>query len=166
MQVKTLFPAPTDENGTRGGIILLRLEKLNDNPEITLTVNYEDRVGREDEVNSTFSFTAKEPEHFDDTGIRKGILLARYADLIRNSATASHKRTGPAGEVSRDGSGWSYWERPASMLSVSATARDDIDKFCDHLKLEMVEVGDNSLEQEVRVLNRLIQLVEQKIVAQ
>lgn len=166
MHVKTLFPAPTDENGTRGGIILLRLEKLNDNPEITLTVNYEDRSGHEDEVNSTFVITAAEPEHFDDAGIRKGVLLARYADLIKNSATASHKRTGPANESSTDGSGWSYWERPARALAVPSAAKSDIDKFCAHLKIEITNIGDRNLEKEVQVLSQLSQLVEQRVVAQ
>jgi len=166
MHVKTLFPAPTDENGTRGGIILLRLEKLNDNPEITLTVNYEDRSGHEDEVNSTFAFTAKEPEHFDDAGIRKGVLLARYADLIKNSSTASHKRVGPANESTTDGSGWSYWERPARELTVPLAAKSDIDKFCAHLKNEIMNIGDRNLEKEVQVLSQLSQLVERRVIAQ
>ena len=166
MHVKTLFPAPTDENGTRGGIILLRLEKLNDNPEITLTVNYEDRSGNEDEVNSIFAFTAKEPEHFDDAGIRKGVLLARYADLIKNSSTASHKRVGPANEGKTDGSGWSYWERPARALTVPLAAKSDIDRFCEHLKIEMTNIGDRNLEKEVQVLSQLSNLVEQTVVAQ
>ncbi len=166
MQVKTLFPSPTDENGTRGGIILLRLEKLNDSPEITLTVNYEDRRGREDEINSKFAFTAEEPEHFDDTGIRKGILLARYADMIRDSATAKHKRVGPANDGKTDGSGWSYWERPSRPPTVQGTSKSEIDRFCEHLKFEMAAIGDGSLEQEVRVLNRLSQIVEQSVVTQ
>jgi Ca-activated chloride channel family protein len=166
MHVKTLFPAPTDENGTRGGIILLRLEKLSDNPEITLSVNYEDRSGREDEVNSRFSFATAEPEHFDDAGIRKGVLLARYADLVRNSATASHKRVGPANEGKIDGSGWSYWERSASPLTVSLPKKTEIDRFCEHLKIEISAIGDKSLEQEVLVLSRLSQLVEKMVVAQ
>lgn len=165
MHVKTLFPSPTDENGTRGGIILLRLEKLSDNKEITLTVNYEDRGGREDETNNTFTFAAVEPEHFDDAGIRKGVLLARYADLIKNSSTASHKRVGPANEDRADGSGWSYWERPARELTVSTAAKSDINRFCTHLKDEIAKIGDSNLEKEVHVLNQLSQLVESRAIA-
>ncbi|MBU1105793.1 MAG: VWA domain-containing protein [Candidatus Riflebacteria bacterium] len=159
MQVKTLFPSPTDESGTRGGIILLQLEKLGDDPQLTLTVNYEDRLGHDAEVAGTFAFSTSEPEHFDDAGIRKGVLLTRYAGLIRDSATGKHKRVGPASDQS-DGSGWSYWERPARSLTVSAVAQPDISKFCDHLQLEMAAIGDNTLEKEVRVLNQLSLLVQ------
>ena len=166
MQVKTLFPAPTDENGTRGGIILLQLEKLSDDSNITLSVNYEDRMGCEGEVAGTFAFNNSEPEHFDDAGIRKGIVLARYADLIRDSATGKHKRVSPASENSDDGSGWSYWERPARPLTVSTIARSEISKFRDYLQFEISAICDNTLEKEVHVLNQLSRIVENKEIAQ
>lgn len=166
MQVKTLFPSPTDETGTRGGIILLQLEKLSDEPMITLTVNYEDRQGREDEVSGTFAFSSSEPEHFDDAGIRKGIALARYADLIKDSATGKHKRVGPSDDSTTDGSGWSYWERPAQPLTVSTIARSEISTFRNYLQLEIAAIGDSTLEKEVHVLNQLSRIVENKEIAQ
>jgi Ca-activated chloride channel family protein len=166
MQVKTLFPSPTDENGTRGGIILLQLEKLGDEQQITLTVNYEDRRGREDEASGTFTFSSSEPEHFDDAGIRKGIALTRYVDLIKDSATGKHKRTGPATENNADGSGWSYWERPARPLTVSTIAISEISKFRDYLQLEISAICDNTLEREVHVLNQLSRIVENKEISQ
>ncbi|PKL43928.1 MAG: hypothetical protein CVV41_09200 [Candidatus Riflebacteria bacterium HGW-Riflebacteria-1] len=166
MQVKTLFPAPTDETGTRGGIILLQLEKLSEDPNITLTVNYADRMGREGDVTGTFTFKNREPEHFDDAGIRKGIVLARYADLIKDSATGKHQRSAPAAEKDADGSGWSYWERPARPLTVSTIARSEISKFRDYLQLEISAICDNTLEREVHVLNQLSRIVENKEVSQ
>ena len=165
MQVKTLFPSPTDETGTRGGIILLQLEKLSDDRQIVLSVNYEDRLGHGAEVAGTFAFAASEPEHFDDAGIRKGILLARYAGLIKDSATGKHKRVGPAANTI-DGSGWSYWERPAQSLTISAIAQPEIGRFRDHLQLEMAAIGDNTLAKEIHVLNKLSQIVQQNEISQ
>ncbi len=154
MQVKTLFPSPTNAEGSRGGIILLQLDKPLHDCKIAMTVSYENRAGFIDESNESFVFKANEPEYFDDNGIRKGILLARYADILMNVATRKHKRAGPATQ-SADGSGWSYWERPARPLEISAAAQTDLADFSRYFGQEMTIIGDPELIKEQVVLIHL-----------
>lgn len=155
MHVKTLFPAPTDATGTRGGIILLELEKPRHDIEVTMSVSYETRSGRIEEFSDSFTFSGREPDNFDDNGIRKGILLAGYADLLKIAATGRHNRVGPAGE-SEDGSGWSYWERPAVALVVSGALHGDLARFRDHFLGEIAAIGDQALEKELKILDMLL----------
>jgi Ca-activated chloride channel family protein len=94
MKVKTLFPSKKEDGETRGGLILLKLRKLspenslklNLNLKLKLNVSYEDRNGviGSDEATVELELENKEPDFFENTGIRKGILLSRYADLIKN----------------------------------------------------------------------------------
>lgn len=154
MQVKTLFPSPTTAEGSRGGIILLQLDKPLGDTALSMTVAYEDRKGQMQELTDSFVFKAGEPGFYEDTGIRKGILLARYADLLRASATGKPIKANHGSEGT-DGSGWSYWERSSRPLKVADAGRADMVSFREHFIGEISAIGDPSLEKETRVLDQL-----------
>lgn len=156
MHVKTLFPAPATAEGTRGGIILLQL----DGPlgkDAALTISYEDRAGQYEEFTDTLNCVIPENEFYSDNGIRKGILLMRYADMLTIAATEKHQRIGPADEQN-DGSGWSYWERPGRSLQLTASARADIAAFRDYFSRESAIIGDQALQKELLLLGQLARL--------
>jgi len=50
---------------------------------VSLKVSYEDRNGRRDTSSAVVELDKKGPEYFDNTGIRKGVLLSRYARSSR-----------------------------------------------------------------------------------
>lgn len=159
MQVKTLFPSPSNAEGSRGGIILLQLDKPLGDTALSMTVAYEDRKGQMHELTDSFVFKAREPGYYDDTGIRKGILLARYADLLKASATGKPINAAPRSETA-DGSGWSYWERSSRPLTVSDAGRADIVSFREYFAGESSVIGDPALEKETRVLDQLSHLLK------
>ena len=86
MRINTLFPSKTEGGQTKGGLVLLKLRKTSGNPNepVYLKVSYEDRNGRVDGSSQQIVLESTQPEYFDNTGIRKGILLTRYASLLQN----------------------------------------------------------------------------------
>lgn len=86
MNVNTLFPSKTNEDGeVKGGVILLKLKKKTDAPsgEVKLTVSYTDRNGTSYENYQTVVVEDGE-ERYDNTGIRKAIVLTRYVNTLKN----------------------------------------------------------------------------------
>ncbi len=156
MHVKTLFPAPTNNDGTRGGIILLQLDGPLGN-DAALSASYENRTGQLEEHTDILNCPAPENEYYADNGIRKGILLMRYADLLTMAATAKHHQTGPADEQN-DGSGWSYWERPGRRFQLAAGTRADLAGFRDYFTRESNSIGDPALQKELVLLDKLISM--------
>merc|ERR1712070_215794 len=94
MRINTLFPSAKDEQGqTKGGVVLLRLLKTSsaaaDAEPLKLRVSYEARRGIPDFselcVQPSFS-TASMPgfdAFFENKGVRKAVLLARYASVLK-----------------------------------------------------------------------------------
>jgi Ca-activated chloride channel family protein len=92
MRVNTLFPSSRKEGETRGGLILLKMRKTAPDNTLNLVVTYEDRNGRSDTAITTVKLQYISPEYFGNNGIRKGILLARYADLLKNWIIDEHEQ--------------------------------------------------------------------------
>lgn len=160
MHVSTLFPAPTNSDGTRGGIILLQLDRPMVDTWLTLTLSYEDRNGTIHDAQEKIILQAQPEDFYEDNGIRKGILLTRYADLLKETATGRHGvRVAIAAAAEADGSGWSYWERPGRKLQVSAAANDALSVFRRHFSHETEKIGDPALLKELRLLDDLRSLV-------
>ncbi|MBN1620440.1 VWA domain-containing protein, partial [candidate division WOR-3 bacterium] len=84
MKVNTLFPSKRTDGETRGGLVLLRLKKISEDGEISLSVSYEDRNGRKDGEAQSIEFSSSDEEYYENSGIRKGILLARFVELVKS----------------------------------------------------------------------------------
>jgi Ca-activated chloride channel family protein len=185
MKVNTLFPTKTDETGTKGGMVLLKLKKISDDTQMTLTVFYEDREGNEFQNSQVISLEEHEPEYFENTGIRKAILLSRYANLMKNWITDERKslkdKEPPGHTIIYDygppcmyfpcpvppcGCFWptsprpikvelGEWERQSVSLNVSEEYKQLFAEFKDYFEVEMAAIADNTLEQEVAILETL-----------
>lgn len=180
MKVATLFPSRTVEGETRGGLVLLKLKRnLEASTEpMRLTVQYEDRSGEIHRTEAEVNLPDVEAEFFANTGIRKGILLSRYAQLIQTwiaDERASYGEDEPVVQPSpepRDGNDpwWWFppdpgefqlgeWERQSIPLFISRPYRKLFGNFLIHFESEMQELGDDTLSQEVEVLQRLSALM-------
>src|SRR3989338_10754861 len=84
MKVNTLFPSKKQEEETKGGVVLLKLRKLSPDATLKLKTSYEDRNGRQDSDEMIVQIDEKQTDFYENNGIRKGILLSRYADLMKN----------------------------------------------------------------------------------
>jgi Ca-activated chloride channel family protein len=167
MKINTLFAAKADDTGAvKGGLILLKLRKTSSgNAPIYLKTTYEDRNGRTDGDRQTITLESTQPEYFDNSGIRKGILLTRYAALLKNWMLdeRNHVHYSQSWEPCiREDTGIiipdeyvGQWERQSLSLAVSSPYQQLIKKFSQYFASEMNAIEDRDLGQELDILNRL-----------
>ncbi len=168
MKINTLFPSKREGGETKGGLVLLKLRKMSSQPDerIYLRVTYEDRDGRTDSSAEVIYLEGTYPEVFDNTGIRKGILLSRYAALLQNWMIDERQHvqySQPWEPIVREDTGilippepgLSQWERQSLPLTVSEPYRRIFRDFSQYFEKEMRAIGDYALDQEIEILNKL-----------
>jgi len=177
MHVNTLFPSKTNESGeVRGGIIVLKLKKMREDATgLKLNVSYETRYGDHDFTEAIVDLLETE-EYYENTGIRKGILLARYVNLIKNWTEYERTKedryliTPTIGIIDYVESGeeileeeydyyYGYYsenERISVPLTISDTYREVFNTFRTYMESEIAEIGDESLRKEMDVLDKII----------
>ena len=169
MKVNTLFPSKTTSEGEiKGGIILLKLRKKNEkaNGNINLSVSYLDRDGKKFS-NSQDVIFAEQGEHYDNTGIRKAIVLTRYANILKN--WIMYERTGEQRFIILPTIGiidFDYTEdqikvmlgineRTSVNLKVSDTYKNLFNIIKQYIQNENNELKDDNLKQEIEILEKL-----------
>ena len=167
MKVNTLFPSPKEEGETRGGLILLKLKKKGSGwGDIRLKASYEDRGGYKDTSEARIYFEDARAEYFENSGIHKGVLLARYADLMKDWTTDEWEHAHWSkpwepmvgeedGIVIPPSNNLGRWERQSMPLTVSYEYRSLFRDFSDYFEYEMEEIGDYNLDQELELLESL-----------
>ena len=171
-RVNTLFPSRTQDGQTRGGLVLVKLSRNPEveNRELKIAASFENRVGEPFSVETQVEFVESNEQHFDNTGIRKGILLTRYASLIRNwildERSSYHDERPilrplvdsewgipilPPWPISRLGE----WERRSTPLYVAHKYRELFSQFRAYFVAESEALGDEDLQQELKILDRL-----------
>ena len=167
MRIDTLFASKADDSGqVKGGLVLLKLKKTSSgNESIYLRTSYQDRNGRADGDVQIINLESTNPEYFDNSGIRKGVLLTRYAALMKNWISEERRY------ASRSGS-WTpcvgedngivlpleypgQWERQSINLTVSPGYKGLFQKFSGYFAAEMNIIGDYDLGQELDILHQL-----------
>ncbi|MBU7017178.1 MAG: VWA domain-containing protein [Theionarchaea archaeon] len=165
MKVNTLFPSKKEEGETKGGLILLKLKKLSPDGQLMLRVTYEDRKGVIHTSEEPVVFQERDAEFFENSGIRKGVLLVRYANLMKNWINDERKsiQEGIPVEPSVNTEvgivicvQLGEWERQSILLRVSEGYRELFETFKEYFIREMREIGDETLEQELQILDKLI----------
>ncbi len=168
MKVNTLFPSKVEAGETRGGLVLLKLKKTSDSGSLKLKVSYEDRMGKTDSSEAEIKITGN-AEYFANNGIRKGILLARYANLMKNwiiDERADYITPKPLYRCMTKETGIvdSYrcpielgqWERQSIPLKISQDYKDLFKDFKSYFEKEKNAIGDDTLNKEMEILNKLI----------
>lgn len=184
MKVNTLFPSKTEEGQVKGGMVLIKLRKLSpagissegssskegsskdglSEGMVKLKVSYQDRNGITDGDEAEVEIPETEPDFYQNSGIRKAVLLSRYADLLkdwtideRNSARSGKKIvpsvTLESGIVIPVDLG--EWERQSLPLKVAEPYRKLFSVFETYFEEESQAVGDDNLQQEKIVLEKL-----------
>jgi Ca-activated chloride channel homolog len=170
MTINTLFPSKSVEGQTRGGLVLLKLRKTSstssDQP-VYLRTSYEDRSGNMDGSRSTIYLESESPEYFDNDGIKKGVLLVRYASLMKNwlQDERQHQQYSKpwdpcinedTGIIIPDENLIGQWERTSLPLTVSGPYHQIFKDFRDYFESEADQLNDKDLNQELDILNYLI----------
>lgn len=169
MKINTLFPSKTQNNETKGGIVVIKLKKISSDASLKLKVFYEDRSGKIDTSEAIVSFNNVVADFYENTGIRKAILLARYADLMKdwiNDERLSYANNTKIIPVINKTNGIQVpgepevielgkWERQSTTLKVSAEYKILMKEFQKYFTKEVTIIGDNALSQESDLLTLL-----------
>jgi len=179
MRVNTLFPSQRENNKTKGGIILLKLKKLDNssdkNGTITLHVTYKDTNNTTHSNSKSVEFRDKS-EYYDNLGIRKAILISDFVTLMKNWIIDARASCNDSVKWVMDDAvavmkkcmifppkrpiypTLKTWERKSCKLQVSKGYHKVFEIFKKHFKEEMEILQDSSLNQELKVLNRLLEI--------
>jgi Ca-activated chloride channel homolog len=168
MKINTMFASKSVGGETKGGLVLLKLGKTSSAADQAayLKVTYEDRNGHRDSPAQTVYLERTSPEYFENNGIRKGVLLARYATLLQNWLIDERQHVQfskpwtpyineDSGIVIPTESRWNQWERQSLNLTVSEPYRSIFRDFSRYFEAEMNRIGDDTLDQELDILGTL-----------
>ncbi len=176
MKVNTLFPSHNDGEATKGGVVLIKLTKnqqIRGDEELFLDVSYMDVNGKSYSNSQKVSFK-NQSLYYDNSGIRKAILVADYVSVMKNWLIDSRA-------ACNDEVRWvnqqpieiqkrcmvypplhpvypkiSTWERKSCPLKLSPGYRKFFYLFRKIYMKEMSKLEDRSLEEELNVLNLLL----------
>ena len=164
MKVNTLFPSQAEEGAVRGGAILVKLSKLSDQGKIRLSASYEDRDGKSDSDEAEVILEESDSDFYQNNGVRKAVLLSRYADLLKNWMIDERTAAGKGGRIvpSVTLTGGivipvelGEWERQSLPLTVSDPYPQLFGRFRDYFQVEAQQIGDETLGQEEAILRKL-----------
>ena len=163
MKVNTLFPSLQVDGQTRGGLILLQLNKLAGQAQLDLSVSYRDRSGQTHQNQQTVVFPDGNGPQFDHLGIRKGIALSRLVNVLKDWLNHTGDPDLPVIDYAREGIPvWdepinlSYWERTSRALGVTSNYREVIRQVRGYLASEIEVLDDDSLNQELEMLDLIL----------
>ena len=176
MKVNTLFPSSSQDGKTKGGVVLLRLKKVGEgSDDIKLKVSYTDVNGKSFSNKQSVKFNHKKNTYYDNTGIRKAILVSDYVTIMKNWLIDA--RAGCNDNVK-----WimqeypvimkrcmifppkrpiyptiKTWERKSCKLKISDGYKKLFQTFKRRYVKEMQKLGDDSLKKELEIINTLLQ---------
>ncbi|GAA0529169.1 hypothetical protein GCM10008992_32280 [Halorubrum aquaticum] len=158
MHVGTLFPSAKQDGEARGGVVLVRLKQTSSDTDLDLVASWTERDGGEYTERVTVD-VPEGSEMYAHTGVRKAVALARYARELRRWAADLHGRADRATGVDdwllpdqRD-----EYERESVPLVVPDRYTDRFDRLRRYLTDEMDVVDDETIQQEVELLETLCQ---------
>jgi Ca-activated chloride channel family protein len=167
LEVNTLFPSPTNDGETRGGVTLLKISKVDPEASLEIVAEWVERDGTQGTDRQEVSFTESSATYFSNSGIRKAVLLSRYGETLRNWMAEIRTNLGEneddISEVTQDG--WIYtdeqqldqgeWETGSVTLTVPPKYQFQFKSLKDYFESEMEKIGDESLRQEIEILELL-----------
>ena len=184
MKVNTLFPSSSNSEGeVKGGVILLKLSPRtyttsypNENDMYTkITVSYKDKDGNKHSNEQKADLYSSTEEKYDNTGIRKAIVLTRYANVMKDwilyERAKANETNGTNKLLITDETGIIVCpyinpedvrillgenERQSKAINVSPEYAEVLMEIKDYLKSEIKEIGDNDMNQEVDLLDLLV----------
>ena len=170
MKVNTLFPSKTTEKGeVKGGVVLVKLSQKGErkNGNIELKVQYKDRNGNEYNNTQTINFDKNE-EFYDNSGIRKAIVLTRYANILKSWILFERTEDKRFMIGSNKGIVDVFYteeevtnilgehERMSVGLKISEEYKEILRNMKEYILKENKEIMDNGLKKEIEILDELI----------
>ncbi|MBR2744120.1 MAG: VWA domain-containing protein [Clostridia bacterium] len=171
MHINTLFPSPSNSDGdVKGGIVVLKLKKIKDveNADISIRIAYKDVKENKHENTEKAEFKVKSGDYYDNLGIRKAIVLARYVNALKNW-TLFEKSKLDQFKIQLDGCVAEFTcdndyivnvlgihERKSEKLVVSDNYKELFRNLKKYIQDEKNELKDDSLKNEIEILDLLV----------
>ena len=176
MKINTLFPSLRINDQTRGGLVLLHLEKISDSTLIDLDISYKDRLGKHFKHSTKIDFPDSKTPYYSNLGIRKGIALARYVNVLRdwlayqNNAQKYnielHKHCKKPIDYRQCGipvvsnADLGIWERTSKTLILDKKYQTIMLQLQNYLNTELSLIGDDQLQIEIDLLGKIIKATQ------
>ncbi|MEO1941290.1 MAG: VWA domain-containing protein, partial [Campylobacterales bacterium] len=165
LSIPTLFPAPTDQNGTKGGIFLAELKPAGDSlPTGEITLQFQDRARKTHQLREKFQF--KPGFYYSSPAVEKGVLLADFVSLVKGwlylANSRCHRNFSPPPPIWR---GWlrllpppphSQWEIGSCPIEPTYRECQILQKFLNHFVAEEKKLKDPSLGLEEEELREIL----------
>ncbi len=171
MYVNTLFPSKSEDGEVKGGIVLVKLKKKDSNGSgnLEVKVSYKDRSGKEHNNKQSVTFKS-DNEYYDNSGIRKGILLTRYVNMMKNWILYERSEHKPIFRIMPTNGivdcmclpeeivlVLGEHERTSVKLSVSEEYKENFRELKSYIESENKEIKDESLKQEIDIIDLLLE---------
>ena len=163
MKINTLFPSQRTEGRTRGGLVLLHLEKINSQASLELTVDYYDRAGVQHQNEQAVEFRASDEAYFENLGIHKGVVLSRFVNVMKEWLRHESNQSDPVVDyadlgipVRHDVIDLNYWERTSRPLHLSSEYRTIMVGLRAYIAEEIEVLDDESLERELELIDAIL----------
>eukprot|EP01025_Chloroclados_australasicus_P007623 TRINITY_DN124_c0_g1_i1.p1 TRINITY_DN124_c0_g1~~TRINITY_DN124_c0_g1_i1.p1 ORF type:complete len:808 (-),score=70.65 TRINITY_DN124_c0_g1_i1:325-2583(-) len=139
LKLSTLFPTPQNEDGAKGGIILLSLFTQSDSPRtLNISISYNDTDYNPRSFTSEVKlFQDFDQEFYGTPAIRKAIALSRYVQVMQTWLTE-------LGATEETG------------LVVPDNVQSEFEKLISYLENENDVLQDEKLEEEIQLLRDLL----------
>ena len=172
VHINTLFPSKSDDNGeVKGGVILVKLKKISEGAsgDISINVSYKDRAGKDFTDQKSVKINSNVTEElYDNTGIRKAIVLTRYVNTIKNWILYERSEDEKFAIMPITGIiDCNYKlndilvllgenERPSQELKISEKYRNTFKTLKEYILKENETIKDETLNKEIEILDLLI----------
>jgi len=164
IDIGTLFPSATNNKKVKGGVVLLKLKKIGESKDISLSVSYKNRDGKRYKSSQRIKFSNR--LEYDNNGIRKAILISNFVSLMKNwladsralcnnKSIYSYNYFNPVSE-SKYFRYIKNWEYKSCNLRVTNGYKKLFNLFKREFKKEMNIINDRSLNKELEILEEII----------
>lgn len=159
ISVPTLFPSPTNNDQTKGGVILVQLRSTDEeNNEVTLKTSWEETD--EEVYGSITNKVSLAPEvHYQNTGVRKAIVLSRYCDVLRSWVKNKRKNTT---EITQNQLINEFHESDRfehDEVRINAEYNNTLIKIKKYISDNIEVLDDSTLQKEVEVIDSINEIV-------
>lgn len=169
VHVNTLFPSSTNSEGdVKGGIIVLKLKKKNNSNgnKIELKVSYKDTSYKEYNDSENIEFKVQKDDYYDNSGIQKAVVLARYVNTIKNWIVYEKSNNNDFIITQETGikecddiyikRTLGEHERESVKLVVSDNYKNVFKQVKDYIEDQNKILKDDNLLNEIEILNKLV----------
>jgi len=156
MKIATLFPSAKEKDGqTKGGVVLIKMKKKSNTGEsLKLRITYEDWFGKKCIDDQVVQLKGEQANYYQDTGVRKAIVLTQFANLIRNYLAGI--------EIDSSAGITDPPELKTRELKWSEKWKDSFTRFKTYFESEIDSLNDESLDKEVKTLETILEKDKKK----